>query len=280
MPMGERSLILKTPQLHHNKHYSEGGRDWDDPDGFCLRGHKQYLLRDLPGYDVGGNSTIAPLPEGTQFRGTIHFHNLTDDELGLLLWSIRLDEGCYHVIGMGKPYGYGRSRISIDHLRLCTRNLYSLEGLCGGLTEEPSEKIEDLIQIYIKKATELWNEAVKPSERISSLRELSVLQDFFFLRSMIFPVSIARYMRKNGAVDEYAKRLDPLPTAAFLRNITAQPQGTAASPHRDPPNPVSSVPKKKEKESVPKAKDTPAKPQETASAEALAALAAKYKKKH
>ena len=36
-------------------------------------------------------SDIRPLKEGSKFEGCIKFENLTDMELGLLLWSIKLE---------------------------------------------------------------------------------------------------------------------------------------------------------------------------------------------
>ena len=42
------------------------------------------------------------MKKGTTFSGTIRFKNLKEDELGLLLWSLLLNDGCYQSIGMGK----------------------------------------------------------------------------------------------------------------------------------------------------------------------------------
>ena len=45
----------------------------------------------------------------TEFTGELVFHNLTEIELGALLWSITLGnaKGTCHSLGYGKPYGLG-----------------------------------------------------------------------------------------------------------------------------------------------------------------------------
>jgi len=91
-------------------------------DDFQIRGIKQYWLKDyVEKLDVEeGNMTftIHPLKEGTRFKGRIHFRNLEEDELGLLLWALRLEEGCYQSIGLAKPYGFGRVKIKDIRLEI------------------------------------------------------------------------------------------------------------------------------------------------------------------
>ncbi len=62
---------------------------------------------------------IEPIMTGT-FTGKIRFENLTDIELGSLLFALDLPKGCAHKIGMGKPLGLGSVRIT-PHLYLSSR---------------------------------------------------------------------------------------------------------------------------------------------------------------
>ncbi len=55
---------------------------------------------------------IKPVKAGTKFRGRIRFENLSDKELGALLFALDLPEGCRHKLGMGKPLGLGSIRIT------------------------------------------------------------------------------------------------------------------------------------------------------------------------
>lgn len=52
-------------------------------------------------------TTIQPVKPGTQFRSKIRFENLSDEELGALLFALDLPEGFGHKLGMGKPLGLG-----------------------------------------------------------------------------------------------------------------------------------------------------------------------------
>lgn len=90
---------------------------------FCLRGIKQYWLKEqiVDGSDSKNEkvgSQLKPLAAGTIFSGKVRFHNLTEDELGLLLWSLELNPESEQNIGKAKAYGYGRVKISVDKLEL------------------------------------------------------------------------------------------------------------------------------------------------------------------
>lgn len=56
-------------------------------------------------------TTIKPVKEKTKFSGRIRFENLSNEELGALLFAIDLPEGCCHKLGMGKPLGLGSVKI-------------------------------------------------------------------------------------------------------------------------------------------------------------------------
>ena len=53
------------------------------------------------------HTQIKPLAKGVTFHFRAYFENLTDVELGALLWVLDLPDGYYHKIGMGKPLGLG-----------------------------------------------------------------------------------------------------------------------------------------------------------------------------
>lgn len=55
---------------------------------------------------------IRSVKKGTKFTGRIRFENLSNEELGALLFTLELPEGCCHKLGMGKPLGLGSVRIT------------------------------------------------------------------------------------------------------------------------------------------------------------------------
>lgn len=55
---------------------------------------------------------IKAVKPSTKFNSRIRFENLSKNELGALLFVLRLPNGCAHKIGMGKPLGLGTIRIN------------------------------------------------------------------------------------------------------------------------------------------------------------------------
>jgi len=121
-------LILSEPKASSVADYiRQNGtavKNTYNTDRFQLRGVKQYWLHknaQKPDIDLTKQGKMVtwlnPVRPGTKFHGVVRFHNLTKEELGLLLWSIRLEEGAWMNLGQGKPYGYGAVQITIDDLQ-------------------------------------------------------------------------------------------------------------------------------------------------------------------
>ena len=64
------------------------------------------------------NRTTEPLAEGNKFSFEVFFENLRDWELGLLRYTIELETGLAHKLGMGKAFGFGSVEIRIDEIDL------------------------------------------------------------------------------------------------------------------------------------------------------------------
>jgi len=73
-------------------------------------------------YGDGGHGGLIQL-EGQQgdFRFTIDFHNLTEDELGSLVYTLALEPDLRHHLGYGKPYGLGSAQIRVEEVQLWER---------------------------------------------------------------------------------------------------------------------------------------------------------------
>lgn len=221
------SMILGNPKPGYYPGYLKDGKDYTESD-FQLRGFKQYWLMDVqptsvdPGKEKAG-TTIRPLPKGSVFHGVVRFQNLTDVELGLLLWSLRLEEGCYQSIGMGKPYGYGRMKLDIEKLRIL--NFDALYGADFGASAwtDATKQIPNFIHQYDAFAVKQFNPT--GSNSINSISDLSDIQDFFFIKSEIHPGTDTSYM----ALNTYQNVRTPLPTIKYLREKKNPPPPKAAS---------------------------------------------------
>lgn len=83
-----------------------------------ISGWKRYPVRKQAKAIALDNATIDsvlfPADEGDIFKGKMRFYNLKEIELGALLSALTFhnSSGCYHQLGQGKPYGYGKVTIS------------------------------------------------------------------------------------------------------------------------------------------------------------------------
>jgi len=114
-------ILRPNGQKQEHKGYNE--------DDMTLRGRKFYWHQEDKGQyrrknneETSQNSTLKMiLAKDNEFVFTVRFENLEEHELGLLLWSLALEEKMAHKIGMGKPLGLGSVEITIDSLQVIVR---------------------------------------------------------------------------------------------------------------------------------------------------------------
>ena len=186
------SVIGAEPKPSYYAGYIKDGKSYIE-EAFSLRGYKQYWMREnivqppeIKNKNIG--KQIHSVEKKTLFKGIIRFRNLYDDELGLLLWALQLDEGCYQSLGMGKPYGFGRVKVTIDRLaELKTSEFYSLKGLTEGLKDR-SSSIEEYIERYKKYASEKMTEGEKSKKNNKQKKNVIVsrneIKDFMFIHKI------------------------------------------------------------------------------------------------
>lgn len=129
-------LILSSPKASYYPAYIQQsgtrGRltgNYKTYNDGIINGWKRYLRRNAVYGSVERNddqtendsnkdsiiTTITPLND-VVFNGSIRFHNLRPEELGALLSALTFhghQENCFHLIGMAKPYGYGKVKLEI-----------------------------------------------------------------------------------------------------------------------------------------------------------------------
>lgn len=190
---GYVDMVLGEPKPSFYPNYTVDGKDYNQDD-FQLRGIKQYWLKEVEKTATGDNKqvgdAIKPVPVGTKFTGTIHYQNLSEDELGLLLWCLRLEDGCYQQLGKAKPYGYGRVKLQIDGLHeYDPHELYrSFSYAEENDIQKTKDRIEQLIGAYDTKVCELIGIKAKKKGKKSiapSIRTYSMVQDFLYMKRTI-----------------------------------------------------------------------------------------------
>lgn len=206
----EEKVILSEPKPTSYLDYLEA-----DPkdgvasynDSFRLRGVKQYWLKKstVPA-KIGKNdkvtSSLFPCGEGTVFRGEIRFTNLTEEELGMVLWGLRLEPESNQNIGKGKPYGYGRVEVSVKSLQVQNlERLYGDQEFCLQPYDEETGRIGDYVAAAKAEMSAFLGHDVMKDAKI---------RDFLLMKDSrrIPPAERTRYMGLDQR--EYQSRVDSL----------------------------------------------------------------------
>ncbi len=169
----------------------EGLRDYNSADAE-IRGYKLYWHKNINAQEYVETDSIAlnkhssqytkikPIKTGAEFSGRIRFENLSEVELGALLFSLKLKENLCHKIGMGKPLGLGSIKITPSLTVFNIEKRYS--ELFDGWDTEPSKEnisIDDYINSFDKYIREKIDAKDKKSLwDVDRIKELEIMSDF------------------------------------------------------------------------------------------------------
>lgn len=214
---GKREAILLEPKptsyMDYVKPDEKGMPVTYNKTGFSLRGVKQYWLKkdeDRSHIDPKLNNVTTkfkPLDAGVEFAGKVRFQNLTQDELGLLLWSIRLEENSEMNVGKGKPYGYGRIKTELKEVKVV--EMQRAYGMGGSLELDPFRTLE---QSEIEACIEKYKDTVNDVLPKGTIDTLPHIQEFFMIKDAgcIPDNEKTRYMSLEAGWNEkseYQKRI-------------------------------------------------------------------------
>ena len=135
------------------------------------------------------NSSLELMDINNEFEFNVNFENLTDEELGVLIYAIELEDGLLHKIGKGKAFGFGSCKIEIKEFLLENKDKYK------DFLIEPFEK-ESKKEDYINKAKEkrYFDENRKNIKELKAI--LSKTNDLDFSESP-FPEDTNKKGEKN-----------------------------------------------------------------------------------
>ncbi len=210
----EYKMVLGEPKPSWYKGYLKQRKDNSlesyNTSNYEIRGRKFYWMKEsidteamhlsLPTEDKQDkiSSRITCHNEKTIFAGKIRFENLSDEEIGLLIYSLKQGdtEGCFN-IGKGKPYGLGKCKIRV--VKLLTEDIKTKYAFF----HNNSETIEDIgkyVDVFKKYIIDNYKTKVKDVKDIRSYRE-------FELSKSVLKNIETRYMGLNG-VNEFAGRAE------------------------------------------------------------------------
>ncbi|MCF8011046.1 MAG: TIGR03986 family CRISPR-associated RAMP protein [Clostridiales bacterium] len=194
--------ILSTPKPTTFQHYLEQDTDdikqlkhWNDE--VNIRGYKLYWHKNInnnPNYwqedaikDDTQHTVIKPIKPGMRFKGNIRFENLSEIELGALLFALDLPDNHYHKIGMGKPLGLGSVKINtnliISDREKRYEKLFSGNDWELGEKEQPINKYKDKFEKFILAKLKEFEEDKKNYEvgslwETERLKQLRIILDW------------------------------------------------------------------------------------------------------
>lgn len=198
-----------------------------------LRGLKQYWVKKQPDSLQDNNNTkvmskLELLDKGTVFLAEIRFNELYEDELGLLIWSIK--EPAFQQIGMGKPYGYGV--VKFNNIKVIEqKNVYDLQDFFK------NKEREILSDDYIRK----YKDYVQTNYKIDVDKDESI-QTFFKMKQLtLLPTAKTRYMqlndyRKMPVLPTVDQLLNPNNKRASTQPIQQQPKKPVTKSHNNRQN--------------------------------------------
>jgi hypothetical protein len=118
----------------HKLYWHKSGKHWEQTDQNEIIDHASQYTK------------IKPVRPEIKFKGCIRFENLSNIELGALLFALDLPPGCCHKLGMGKPLGLGTIHIQSDLYLSDRKKRYQL--LFAERSLELSDKKEGLIDEF------------------------------------------------------------------------------------------------------------------------------------
>lgn len=207
----EHKMVLGEPKPSWYKGYLKQRKDNSlesyNTTNYEIRGRKFYWMKEsldteamylsLPAEGKKDNisSRITCYNEKTIFTGKVRFVNLSDEEIGLLIYSLKQgDTEGYFNIGKGKPYGLGKCKIRVT--RLVTEDIKTkYMSFCNN--SETIEEIGKFVDAFKKYIIDYYKTKVDDVKDIRSYRE-------FELSKSVLKNTETRYMK----ISEFAGRAE------------------------------------------------------------------------
>ena len=115
------------------------------------KGYKNYLKTISDSTSTSTNSTIWFLRPDQNFEFEVSFKDLTDEELGILIYSLELEKDLLHKFGKAKAFGLGSCEIKITDCLL-----------------ESSEKYSSFVKVYEKMDKEKYLKIAKDKYKLDT----------------------------------------------------------------------------------------------------------------
>lgn len=140
----------------HHRHVTAA--HWEAPNGT----NREYVERNRTNQNRSIEGWVKP---GVTFTFNIDVTNLSEVELGALLWLLKLPDEHYHRVGSGKPLGFGSVALSLDEESTDLRTGTQWQQFYSSLSSIPSPRCEfDTVIESFQKAVVDTDDAVAAEE--------------------------------------------------------------------------------------------------------------------
>ncbi len=182
--LAELSTPKPTTTFFYLKHKNNGASYIKKEDGYnkdnqklsgrkFYRHHRNFMWQTSE--KTKRNTTIKDAIIGdndnpVMFDFTVRFENLTNEELGALIWCLRLEEGMFNRLGYAKPLGLGSVKIEIEKLKIFDfsqryKNLYEEEKV-------NQVDIDEYIKVFKNEFRKGYNKEFEENDNIKDLKSL------------------------------------------------------------------------------------------------------------
>jgi len=188
-----------------------------------VRGRKFYWSHKPKEANLSANSNeklvtkFRALPAGSKFRFSVSFEGLSSIELGLLLYTLELEDEMHHKLGLAKPLGCGTVKVNIEKMSIrnstdVAKRYQKLRRVTSGL-QELADRSATNIGVFLdafKQALSKANDD-KPFGEIANIADLKQIMRF------PAPVSNVSYpgdynwfqINKNNPLPTIQEEVDP-----------------------------------------------------------------------
>lgn len=104
------------------------------------------------------NSSIQFMNCGNEFNFEVSFKNLKEDELGLLLLTLELENDMLHKFGKAKALGFGSSEVKVTNLLLQSKNRYESFDSSYVESEEKQKFIDNFKNKFNLENKDQWKD--------------------------------------------------------------------------------------------------------------------------
>jgi len=133
---------------------------------------RKFYLHSQDGKVAKGNfQTVYAVPPQTVFQFNIRFTNLSDYELGMLLFALKLENDICHKLGYGKPLGMGSVKIQPTEIKLLNKSAYENFNL-HSLLQNDSISITERIEEFKKQYQNKFEEKITEIPQFKKLEEI------------------------------------------------------------------------------------------------------------